>query len=242
MKELVVNADDFGRSAAINRGIAEAHERGIVTSASLMVRWPAAGGAAAYARSRSRLGVGLHLDLGDWAYRGGTWVALYERVDVTDLHAVSEELDRQLTAFQALLGCPPTHLDSHQHVHLDGAVREAVVATGRSLDVPVRRITSSIAYRGDFYGQTGQGEPLPERITPEALVAILGTLSEGVTELACHPGLGEEESSYAGERTRETAALCDPEVRKAVAQAGARLHSFAGLRFGSAEVESSDRR
>ena len=39
---VIINADDFGLSAGINRGIIEAHERGIVTSASLMVRWPAA--------------------------------------------------------------------------------------------------------------------------------------------------------------------------------------------------------
>ena len=41
-RAVIVNADDFGQSAGINRGIVEAHERGIVTSASLMVRWPAA--------------------------------------------------------------------------------------------------------------------------------------------------------------------------------------------------------
>src|SRR5437870_3779943 len=40
---LIVNADDFGLSPGVNRGIIEAHEHGIVTSASLMVRWPAAG-------------------------------------------------------------------------------------------------------------------------------------------------------------------------------------------------------
>ena len=39
---LVVNADDFGQSEGVNRGIIEAHTNGIVTSASLMVRWPAA--------------------------------------------------------------------------------------------------------------------------------------------------------------------------------------------------------
>ena len=65
-------------------GVAEAHERGIVTSASLMVRWDAADTAAAYARSRPQLGVGLHLDLGEWVHRDGTWVALYERVDLGD--------------------------------------------------------------------------------------------------------------------------------------------------------------
>ena len=44
---LIVNADDLGRSPGVNRGVIEAHAGGIVTSASLMVRWPAAAEAAA---------------------------------------------------------------------------------------------------------------------------------------------------------------------------------------------------
>jgi YdjC-like protein len=44
---LIVNADDFGQSSGVNRGIIEAHEKGILTSASLMVRWPATEEAAA---------------------------------------------------------------------------------------------------------------------------------------------------------------------------------------------------
>lgn len=50
---LVVNADDFGRSPGVNRGVIRAHEHGIVTSATLMVRWPAAREAAEYARERT---------------------------------------------------------------------------------------------------------------------------------------------------------------------------------------------
>lgn len=46
-RHLVVNADDFGLSPGVNRGVIEAHEAGIVTSASLMVRWPGAAEAAA---------------------------------------------------------------------------------------------------------------------------------------------------------------------------------------------------
>jgi predicted glycoside hydrolase/deacetylase ChbG (UPF0249 family) len=231
VKELVVNADDFGCSEAVNRGVAEAHERGIVTSASLMVRWDAADTAAAYARSRPQLGIGLHLDLGEWVYRDGTWVALYERVDLRDLHAVSEELDHQLWTFERLLGRPPTHIDSHQHVHLHEPVREAVVAVAGSLDVPVRRISPSIAYRGEFYGQTGRGEPFPQGITPEALARIIASLTDGVTELACHPGIAWKGSPYGEERTRETAALSDPRTREAVASAGVGLRSFVGLGF-----------
>jgi predicted glycoside hydrolase/deacetylase ChbG (UPF0249 family) len=67
---LIVNADDLGQSAGATRGILAANDEGIVTSGSLMVRWPAAADAAA-ARSRPRLSVGLHVDLGEWALRGG---------------------------------------------------------------------------------------------------------------------------------------------------------------------------
>ncbi len=40
MKRLIVNADDFGRSPGINRGILETHLRGIVTSTTVMVNFP----------------------------------------------------------------------------------------------------------------------------------------------------------------------------------------------------------
>ena len=128
-------------------------------------------------------------------------------------HAVSEELDRQLETFERLLGRPPTHIDSHQHVHLREPVREAVIAAAGSLDVPVRRISPSIAYRGEFYGQTGRGEPFPQGITPEALARIIASLTDGVTELACH-GIAWEGSPYGEERTRETAALSDRGLAK----------------------------
>src|SRR5438128_1512986 len=99
---LIVNADDFGQSPGVNRGIMRAHEQGIVTSASLMVRWPAAAEAAAYPRTRTGLSLGLHVDLGEWVCRGGTWVALYEVVPAADEARVAEEVARQLDSFRRL--------------------------------------------------------------------------------------------------------------------------------------------
>ncbi|MGB7948954.1 MAG: ChbG/HpnK family deacetylase, partial [Candidatus Binatia bacterium] len=64
-KYLIVDADDFGQSPGINRGIIEAHDHGIVTTASLMTQWPGADEAAVYAKKHPELSVGLHLDLGD---------------------------------------------------------------------------------------------------------------------------------------------------------------------------------
>jgi predicted glycoside hydrolase/deacetylase ChbG (UPF0249 family) len=81
---VIVNADDFGQSAGINRGVIEAHEHGIVTSASLMVRDVAASEAATYARARPGFSIGLHVDLSEWSRQQGEWICLYERVDNGD--------------------------------------------------------------------------------------------------------------------------------------------------------------
>src|SRR5512139_1630588 len=97
---LIVNADDFGLSEGINRGIIRAHEQGIVTSASLMVRWPAAAQAAAYARRNPRLSVGLHLDLCEWTFANEEWRVTYQVVPTDDAAAVEAELVRQLAAFR----------------------------------------------------------------------------------------------------------------------------------------------
>src|SRR5438105_15590886 len=107
---LIVNADDFGHSAPVNAGVIAAHERGIVTSASLMVRRPAAAGAAAY---RGGLDLGLHVELGEWSYRGGEWRGEGE----VDPAAIETEVRAQLAEFRRLTDREPTHLDSHQHVH-----------------------------------------------------------------------------------------------------------------------------
>jgi predicted glycoside hydrolase/deacetylase ChbG (UPF0249 family) len=231
---LIVNADDFGQSAGVNGGIVEAHERGVVTSASLMVRWPAAAEAAAYCRRRPQLAVGLHLDLGEWACRGGTWVALYEVVPADDASAVAREVTRQLEAFRDLVGRAPTHLDSHQHVHRSGPARSAVWQAARALGVPVRHFCPGVRHCGDFYGQTGDGQPFPEGVTVERLLVILAGLPAGVTELACHPGDGEGlDSMYRTERAQEVRALCDARVPAALTAGGVSLCSFASLPAGT---------
>src|ERR1700751_1771878 len=65
VKNLIVNADDLGWTEGVNRGIAEAHRNGIVTSASLLANGAAFASGVELARSTPRLGVGVHLNLSD---------------------------------------------------------------------------------------------------------------------------------------------------------------------------------
>ena len=225
-RRLVVNADDLGRSEAINRGIMRAHSDGIVTSASLMVRYASAAPAAAAARARPRLGLGLHLDLGEWEYSDGEWRSVYEVAGADDAAAVEDELARQLAEFQRLVGAAPTHIDSHQHVHSEEPVRSAVTRAAAALGIPVRH-GPGVRHCGAFYGQGRHGVALPELISAQALVALVAELAPGVTELCCHPAEAVDfESSYAAERTSELRALCDPRVRRALDEHGVQLCSF----------------
>ena len=229
-RTLIVNADDFGQSAGVNAGVIEAHERGIVTSASLMVHGPAVAEAAEYARSEGVLSVGLHLDLGQWTFARGEWRTDYERVPVSDRQQVEGEMRDQLELFTDLVGREPTHLDSHQHVHLNEPAESVAGRAARKLGVVLRSRSRRVRHCGEFYGQTGKGEPYPEGISVERLVELIEALPAGITELACHPGRGiGPELVYGAERERELAALCDPRARMAIERRGVALCSFAGV-------------
>jgi len=223
---LIVNADDFGQSCGVNRGIIQAHEKGIVTSASLMVRWPAAVEAAAYAREHPSLSLGLHVDLGEWAFRDGEWKPLYSVVPAEDAHAVEAEIERQFDAFHRLVDRNPTHADSHQYIHRSEPVGSILTGITNKLGIPLRD-ASAVQYRGDFYGQTVKGQPWRSAITVDALLKILEELPSGITELGCHPGYGSGlDTMYVHEREMEVASLCDKRVRQAVESNGIVLCSF----------------
>src|SRR4051812_31275104 len=224
---LIVNADDFGLSEGVNRGILRAHDHGIVTSASLMVRQAAAASAVEQAGRRPRLSLGLHLDLGEWEFRDGNWVTVYQVVPATDAAAVAEEVERQLNTFVRLVGRNPTHVDSHQHVHRTEPTHSPARQLAAQLNIPLRHFAPGVAYRGDFYAQGGKGEPLPELITPGALKETIRSLADGVTELGCHPGdAAPLQSAYRDERRIEVATLCDPEIRVLLSEQNVGLISF----------------
>ncbi len=248
-KRLIVNADDLGRTGGINRGVVEAHRRGIVTSATVMVNYASAREVAAIARENPDLGLGLHVQL-----TGGPSALPRERLrSVVDAEGrlpskpeglrdpdpaeVLAEARAQLARFQEILGRLPTHFDSHHHSHRTPAVLEAVVTLGRETGRPVRNGSPAMAerlrregikttdrFREDFFG---------DGATLEGLLRILDRLGAGSTELMCHPAVVDDElragSGYAEPRAWELLVLTSAEVKRAVHDTGIELVHFGAL-------------
>jgi predicted glycoside hydrolase/deacetylase ChbG (UPF0249 family) len=225
MRYLIVNADDFGFSSSVTRGVVRAHEGGIVTSASLMVDRPGAAEAAHYARGRPQLCVGLHVELTAWRVRR---VPLRGAAASDRLRRrVAAELSRQLECFRALMRRDPSHLDSHQHRHLAEVPRALFERVAEDLSIPLRRVGPKVQFCGEFYGQNERGQPRPEAITSDALVALLEGLEDGLTELCCHPGFVDDlKDWYRDEREQEVRTLCDPRVRAALGRLDIQLCTF----------------
>jgi predicted glycoside hydrolase/deacetylase ChbG (UPF0249 family) len=135
LKNLIVNADDLGWTAGVNRGIAEAHRNGIVTSTSLLSNGAAFEQGVEMAQATPGLGVGVHLNLSDGApaappelvtsllnddgvFEGGPESLLLRMARrALVLNEIEQEWDAQIGKIRAA-GIDPTHLDGHKHVHM----------------------------------------------------------------------------------------------------------------------------
>ena len=222
MRYLIVNADDFGASRGINRGIVEAHCRGILTSTSLMVDTPWSEEAAMLSRSVPDLSVGLHVHL--------TTQGKYPTSRPDDNDDCRAELDRQLCRFQELMGRLPTHLDSHHNIHRQPRLLPQFLDLARQYGLPLRE-HSPVRYFSKFYGQWGGATHL-QQISVESLLRMLEIdVQEGITELSCHPGYVDTDfsSGYSAERETEVRTLCDPIVCQALAAQSIQLVSFHDL-------------
>ena len=221
-RNLIVNADDFGASVGVNRGIVHAHAEGIVTSTSLMVHGPAAQEAVALAREHPGLAVGLHWDLD----AGGV-----DRVPLGRAASVRGELEAQLEAFHRLVGRPPSHIDSHHHVHRSEAVAPIAEEVAAPLGVPLRE-SGLVTYIGGFYGQWEWQVTDLHHVSPDFLMWILRhEVAEGWTEIGCHPGYIDDDftSVYLAEREAEVRTLTDPRIREEIDALGIRLASYDDL-------------
>ena len=157
-RRLIVNADDFGRSASINEAVIRAHRDGILTTASLMVNEPGFDEAVRLARENPRLGIGLHLTLlcGHSALAAARIPGLVRRDGrFTDNPATAgfryffqrnlrpqlrEEIHEQFRKFRDT-GLPLDHVNGHLHMHLHPTVFRILMADLAQLGIERMRLT-----------------------------------------------------------------------------------------------------
>jgi len=158
VKNLIVNADDFGWTEGVNRGILEAFQNGIVTSTSLLANGAAFAEAVEAARSAPGRGVGVHLNLSNGLpvadrravtsllsnageFKGGPESLLLRRARRgLVLAEVEQEWDAQIQKVRNA-GIEPTHLDGHKHVHMLPGLFEIALRLAKRHNIGAIRVS-----------------------------------------------------------------------------------------------------
>ena len=256
-KQLIVNADDLGISAGVNRGILETHQRGIVTSTTAMVNLPDAGdGIKLLQREAPNIGIGLHLNIthgrpvlpvdqvhsliqADGTFYG-VEAAYSGELDFVDAELVAE-INAQYDRFVELAGGSPDHIDSHHGTayHFPAAL-DTLLQLSTAHHLPLRngerrKQAAQQAvydlYPAPSWPDRSEYRFFNETVSLDTLRMVLAEVPEGVTELVCHPGYAADlDEAYNAPREDELCCLTDPGIRALVAELGIELVTFAVLR------------
>jgi chitin disaccharide deacetylase len=271
LKQLIVNADDFGFTRDVNAGIVHAHREGILTATTLMANGEAFDDAVRLAQDNPTLDIGCHLVLvqGTSLVSGEplprNWKEVLLRLATGHLQPYRElrpQVERILAA-----GIRPTHLDSHKHTHVLPNVFRAVLRLAEEFRIPwirlpmdrtTRRIGPVLGSLDPLYRSAAVGRRvcftdhflgfrLTGSLEEASLSAALNEVQDGTTELMCHPGMLTAELQGAPtrlkeSRVRELEALTSPRVRRVMDARSIRLATFADLSPGDLSQSASHRK
>jgi len=260
MIRVVINADDFGLTEGVCRGIVKAIHAGGVTATTAMVCVP---GAAERLRRWSpeiEEHIGAHLQL-----TGGEPILPPERVPSLvrndgkfparrrqiNAPRIGEILDEWQAQIECLIrsGIQPTHLDSHHHVHGLPEAFPAFCELAKQYSLPARSLHADMTRALHAAGVACVNQTFTSWFGGELSVkSLVRVLAEGTHEypgtenfeLMCHPGLADENlaslSRYVSEREIELAVLCDAHLYHELAAAGFQL---SGMRLPSKGTRSA---
>lgn len=229
MKQLIINADDFGYSRGVNHGIVDAHTEGILTSTTLMTNMPAAEHAFKLGHAHKHLGIGVHLTLtcgrplldshhtlvdpkGNFKKNSN-----YQGKFHIDQEELYKEWQAQIEKFLSS-GLTPTHLDSHHHVNNLETMLPVFKDLANEYRLPVR----------NNFEQGSGGRLITTdyfQYEPDILLAdndkIMEAFKDAETvEILCHPSYIDKPlmngSSYVMPRLEELDALTDDDIKQRI--------------------------
>lgn len=214
MRKLIINADDFGYTKGINRGIIEGVNAGIITSTSLMVNEEYAEGVISI-KHNPKISIGLHF------------------VVPNNKHLALESFEVQLQKFKDLVGRKPDHIDSHKILPRDIPGFEDFLSNySKEQSTPVRDWGHAKLIES-FFGLylDGSGNLNEDKISPKNFISILDNeVTKGYNELMCHAGYADDElrskSSYNDSREIELKTLLSDEVKSYIERNDIKLISW----------------
>lgn len=204
MQQLIVNADDFGLTRQVSRGILDAHREGIVTSTTLMANGGAFDTAVSMSRQAPHLGVGVHLNLTEGAPvspalripslvdRNGQLHLSPGRLlqalmtQEIDLAHVETELWWQIwKVFDA--GISPTHLDGHKHIHVLPGVSDIVIRLAQEFSI--RSIRCPMEASPKLSTKMGMGIPRPAVVKQYVVARAVSAFAQRFKKKLAKAGL-----------------------------------------------------
>ncbi len=244
--KLIVNADDFGYSKAVNLGILEVYKHGVLTSATMMTNMPGVEHAFQLYKENPGLGVGIHLVLSAGKPVNSNVPSLvddrgyFKKLNVlekeADIEDIKKEFNSQMEKFTSF-GFMPTHIDSHHHIHFDPRILSIVVDMARKYNLPIRQskkdledkgysdIKSVENFIGKFYGKD---------LSIDKFIELIELSKDSNTaEMMCHPGYVDkillDNSSYNVHRTNEVDILTSSKAIEIIKKYNIQLINYKNL-------------
>lgn len=150
--KLIINADDFGFSKSINDGIIDAYKEGLISSTTIMINMPYASDAISKWKENSSLGIGLHINLTQGSPVSDDVKSLvdennifhkHRKIENQEVAIIYEDAYKEIKAqIERLLSFNVTidHLDYHHNIHLNPAIRKALINLALEYNLPLRTI------------------------------------------------------------------------------------------------------
>lgn len=231
INRLIVNADDFALTSGISRAIVEAHQKGIVTSTTILGNCDEKllEEAVELSRQNPELGIGAHLVLTTRKPLLEDHKTLvdelgnFELNENADLDEIYEEWKAQIIRLKEHFKL--THIDSHHHVHLREELKPIAIRLSKEFKLPMRSDVDNFPFGikvdAGFYRDSVSVDYIKEACEKE----------KGLLEIMVHPGYADdtflqEISSYSLPRQKELEVLCDDSLKEFIEENNIELVNY----------------
>ncbi|GEM01524.1 hypothetical protein SAMN05421839_11240 [Halolactibacillus halophilus] len=228
--KVIINADDFGLTEGINKGIIKAHTDGVVTRTTLMMNGTAVDHAVKAAKATPSLKVGIHLvlsygkplrdDVDLLINESGAFktTKFEETLNNEEIKQIEQEWETQIQAFLNT-GLTLDHIDSHHHVHGWDCLQPVIKRLQEKHQVPVR-LTEHIHNQTDMILTEALWLDFYDKLAQPDLFEKLLELNVDSVEVMTHPAYIDDAllkvSSYTDERERELDLLTSMKVLEGI--------------------------